>query len=290
MNGNKEHGTGNTEQERHARHLVPRSSFPVPALSPQSSALSPLWVLGVRVDRLTSDEVRERLVAFIESGKPHQVTTVNPEFVIQAREQPEFREVLRRADLALADGVGLVWAGWLLGAPLPGRVPGVDLVRELAAISVRNGYRLFLLGAGPGVADQAALALKRDFTGLQIVGTYGGSPAPAEEDGIVALIQQARPHLVFVAYGAPQQDLWIARNLERLAVPVAMGVGGSFNYIAGNARRAPAWIRRLGLEWLHRLVREPWRWRRMLRLPKFAALVVAEAVRRRATPSAHTSE
>lgn len=243
--------------------------------------LSPLEVLGVRVDRLTASEALKLLAEFIESGTPHQVVTVNPEFVIQSREHPAFREVLQGAHLALADGVGLVWAGWLLGAPLPGRLPGVDLMGDLAALSAQRGYRVFLLGARAGVAEQAARVLRKDFAALQVVGTFSGSPAPEEDEAMVALVREARPHLLFVAYGAPQQDLWIARNLQRLGVPLAVGVGGAFDYVAGNARRAPAWMRRLGLEWLYRLIHEPWRWRRMLRLPRFAALVFVEAVRYR---------
>ncbi|MBI4498927.1 MAG: WecB/TagA/CpsF family glycosyltransferase [Chloroflexi bacterium] len=260
------------------------STTPLSPRSPQSAVLSPVEVLGVRVDRLTAAAALARLTAFIESGLPHQVVTVNPEFIIQAQEHPAFREVLRRADLALADGVGLVWAGWLLGAPLPARLPGVDLVETLAALAAERGYRVFLLGAREGIAARAAQVLRGRFPALQVVGVHSGSPAPAEEDEIVERIRAARPHLLFVAYGAPQQDLWIARHLARLEVPVAMGVGGAFNYIAGGARRAPRWMRRLGLEWLHRLVREPWRWRRMLRLPRFAALVLREAARSRLVP------
>jgi N-acetylglucosaminyldiphosphoundecaprenol N-acetyl-beta-D-mannosaminyltransferase len=144
-------------------------------------------------------------------------------------------------------------------------------VAELAA---RKGYRLFLLGAAEGVADLCAQRLSNRYPDLQIVGTYSGSPAVEEEDGILALVKQAKPDILFVAYGAPQQDKWIARNLARLGVPLAMGVGGALDFIAGAAVRAPRWMQRLGLEWLHRLYREPWRWRRMLALPRFVGLVI----------------
>jgi N-acetylglucosaminyldiphosphoundecaprenol N-acetyl-beta-D-mannosaminyltransferase len=116
--------------------------------------------------------------------------------------------------------------------------------------------------------------LSSKYPNLQIVGTYSGSPAVEEEDEIVALVKQAGPDILFVAYGAPQQDKWIARNLEKLGVPLAMGVGGTLDFIAGVAVRAPRWVQRLGLEWLHRLCREPWRWRRMLALPRFVWLVI----------------
>jgi len=147
---------------------------------------------------------------------------------------------------------------------------------ELARLSARRGYRLYLLGAAPGVAERAAEVLVRDCPGLQIAGTYAGSPSPCDEDDIVARITAAEPDVLCVAYGAPRQDLWIYRNLHRLGVPVCMGVGGALDFITGVAVRAPVWMRRAGLEWLHRLWRQPWRWRRMLALPRFVARVTAQ--------------
>jgi N-acetylglucosaminyldiphosphoundecaprenol N-acetyl-beta-D-mannosaminyltransferase len=153
-------------------------------------------------------------------------------------------------------------------------VTGVDTVQRIAELAARKGYCLFLLGAAQGVANLCAQRLNNKYPNLQIVGAYSGSPAVEEEDGIVALVKQAKPDVLFVAYGAPQQDKWIARNLNRLGVPLAMGVGGAFDFIAGMAVRAPQWMQRLGLEWLHRLYCEPWRWRRMLALPRFVGLVI----------------
>ncbi|MCK4450446.1 MAG: WecB/TagA/CpsF family glycosyltransferase, partial [Anaerolineae bacterium] len=148
--------------------------------------------------------------------------------------------------------------------------------QRVAALAAQKGYSLFLLGAAPGVAVATAARLCQTYPGLRIAGTHAGSPALEEEDEIVRLIQRAKPDILFVAYGAPQQDKWIARNLERLGVPVAMGVGGAFDFISGRAKRAPRWLQRVGLEWLHRLLHEPWRWRRMLALPRFVWLVVRE--------------
>jgi N-acetylglucosaminyldiphosphoundecaprenol N-acetyl-beta-D-mannosaminyltransferase len=130
-------------------------------------------------------------------------------------------------------------------------------------------WRLYFLGAAPGVADRVATILQARYPGLVIAGAFPGSPAPAEEDDIVERIRAARSDVLLAAFGAPAQDLWIARNLSRLQVPVAMGVGGSLDFIAGVAKRAPVWIQRIGLEWLYRLIREPWRWRRQLALPRF---------------------
>ncbi len=235
-----------------------------------SSSRNTLYILGVRVDAVTFDETLACVETFIADGRPHQLVTVNPEFVMAAQSDAEFRRVINASALALPDGVGVWWASRRLGRPLPERIPGVDLVERLAALSADRGYRLYFLGAMPGVADKAAEVLRARYPGVVVAGTYAGSPRPEEEDAIIARIHAARPHVLLVAYGAPAQDHWIARNLDRLGVPVCIGVGGSFDYIAGVHPRAPHWLRRWGLEWLHRLVTQPWRWRRMLALPRFA--------------------
>jgi len=237
-----------------------------------------LRILGVRVDKVTTEGVLRTMECYIREGRPHQVVTLNPEFVMEAQRNPEFRVTLEEADLALPDGSGLLWASRLLRQPLPERVTGSDALPLIAQMSARRGYRLYLLGAAAGVADRAAAALIRDNPGLQIVGTYAGSPDPVQEDEIIAQIRAASPDFLFVAYGAPNQDLWIHRNLTRLGVPVCMGIGGTLDFIAGVAVRAPRWMRRIGLEWLHRLLRQPWRWRRMLALPKFTYLVMRQAL------------
>lgn len=234
-------------------------------------------ILGVPVDNVTEQETLARIEAFVENGRPHQVITVNPEFVMAARSDAKFFRVLKGADLSLPDGVGLLWAAGFLGAPLSERVAGVDTVRGIASLATGRGYRLFLLGGAEGVAEAAAMRLEEENPGLKVAGTYAGSPDPKEEEEIVEMIRAARPHVLLVAYGAPQQDLWIYRNLGRLGVPVAMGVGGAFDFISGKAKRAPGWMQRWGLEWLHRLLHEPWRWRRMVALPKFVWLVLTSS-------------
>jgi N-acetylglucosaminyldiphosphoundecaprenol N-acetyl-beta-D-mannosaminyltransferase len=237
-----------------------------------------ITILGVRVDDVTYEETLARIEGLIQEGRPHQIVTVNPEFIVAAQSDAEFLEILNAAALALPDGVGVVWASRLLGQrhPLRERVAGSDLVPQIAALAEERGYRLFLLGAAVGVAEEAARRLCQQNPGLAIAGTHAGSPSPDEEDEIVALVREARPHVLFVAYGAPAQDKWIARNLERLGVPICMGVGGTFDFIAGVAVRAPLWVQRLGLEWLYRLWHEPWRWQRMLALPRFIWLVLQE--------------
>lgn len=240
-----------------------------------------IHILGVPVDNLTREDAVERIAQFIVSGDPHQVVTVNPEFVVAAQNNYEFMHVLQEADLNLPDGVGLLWASRYLGQPLKERVTGTDTVLALSRLAAEKGWRLFLLGAGEGVAEAAARKLQATNPGLIIVGTYSGSSSRAEEDKILALVQKAQPHILLVAFGAPQQDLWIYRNKGKLGAPLAMGVGGALDFIARKVPRAPSWIQRLGLEWLFRLIREPWRWRRMLALPYFVWLVLIDRMRKR---------
>ncbi|MEK7278813.1 MAG: WecB/TagA/CpsF family glycosyltransferase [Chloroflexota bacterium] len=231
-------------------------------------------ILSVPVHDITYPETLVRIGAFIAGGGPHQLCTVNPEFVMTAQNDPEFMSILQNADLCLPDGVGLLWAAKFLGTPLRQRVAGSDLVPMIAAEAARRGWRVFFLGATAGVADRAAGILKGRHPTLVVAGTWAGSPLPSEEDDIVARVRATQPDILFVAYGAPAQDKWIARNRERLGAPVMMGVGGALDFIAGTAARAPQWMQRLGLEWLHRLIHQPWRWKRMLALPRFVAAVL----------------
>jgi N-acetylglucosaminyldiphosphoundecaprenol N-acetyl-beta-D-mannosaminyltransferase len=221
------------------------------------------------VDDVTSDEALDRVEQFIAEREPRQICTVNPEFVMQAQQNGAFRKVINDAALCIPDGVGLLWAARRLRHPLRERVAGSTLVVQIAERAAQSGWRLYLLGGALGVADRAAAILQARYPGLVVAGAFPGSPAPDEENDIVERIRAARPDMLFVAFGAPAQDLWIARNQPRLQVPVAMGVGGSLDFVAGVTRRAPEWVQRIGLEWLYRLIREPWRWRRQLALPRF---------------------
>jgi len=243
----------------------------------QAEQLSSVYVLGVRVDRVTQQQVLDHVDSLIEDYRAsqqqalcQQLITVNPEFVMAAQHDPFFRQCINEAALAMPDGIGVVWAARYLGKPTPERVTGVDMLVDLS----KQGYRLYLLGAAPGVAEAAGERLQVLAPGLQIAGAYAGSPALAEEDEIIERVRVAQADVLCVAYGAPAQDVWIRRNLARLPVAVAMGVGGSFDFLTGRQQRAPRMMQKLGLEWLYRLYREPWRWRRMLALPKFAIKVV----------------
>ncbi|MGD2078445.1 MAG: WecB/TagA/CpsF family glycosyltransferase [Chloroflexota bacterium] len=232
-------------------------------------------ILGVPVHGVTMDGTLAQVKRFMAGSRLHQIATVNPEFVMTAQQDTEFRRVLETADLCIPDGVGLLWAARRRGQPLPERVAGSDLVYEIARLAAEEGWRLFLLGAAEGVAEEAGAILQDRYPGLLIAGTYAGSPDPAENETIVRLINEARAQIVYVAYGAPRQDKWIARNRETLpTVRLAIGIGGSLDFITGRARRPPRWAQRAGVEWLVRLFMEPWRWRRMTALPRFVVKIL----------------
>jgi N-acetylglucosaminyldiphosphoundecaprenol N-acetyl-beta-D-mannosaminyltransferase len=221
-------------------------------------------ILNINVHALTNAQTLALIENFIAGGKPHQLTTVNPEFVVEAQHDDEFRYIINHATLALPDGIGLLKAAkFLQTTPLPERVPGSDLVVQLAALSHQKGYRIYFLGAWEGIAEKAIEKLKINYPNLQVAGAYAGSPALEENETIVRRILPTKTDILLVAYGAPKQDKWIARNLEQLNIPVCIGVGGSFDFIAGVTKRAPVWIQNLHLEWLHRLIMQPWRWRRI---------------------------
>ena len=231
-------------------------------------------LMGVPIHDVTMEGTVAHIARWIENGGTHQIATINPEFLMKARADILFRATLQRVALCIPDGIGVLWAARWRGQQLRERVAGSDLVPRLSAEAARRGWRIFYLGAAPGVAERAADILAQRSPGLEIAGCYAGSPAPDEEDAIVARVRASQADILFVAYGAPQQDLWLDRNLARTGAAVGIGVGGSFDFIAGVACRAPRWIQQLGLEWLYRLLREPWRWRRQLALPHFVWLVL----------------
>jgi N-acetylglucosaminyldiphosphoundecaprenol N-acetyl-beta-D-mannosaminyltransferase len=236
-------------------------------------------ILGVRVDDVTYLEALALLREAIRTRTPHVVTTPNPEIVMLARRDQAFKATLNRAALNIPDGIGLLLAARLAGRRLRQHVQGTDLVLLLAAESARAGQRWFLLGGEAGAAQQAASALAERFPGLQVVGAEPGSPLVGHDPSVRERIGSVAPvDVLLVAYGAPKQEQWLDRNLAALKIPVGIGVGGVFNYLSGATPRAPAWVRRVHFEWLHRLLTQPWRWRRQLALPVFAALAVQSGV------------
>lgn len=226
-------------------------------------------ILGIPIDDLTMPEALDRLDEFIrtgrETGKSHQVATVNADFVVKALDDPELRGILQESDMATADGMPLVWGARLLGVDLQGRVTGADMVPALAARAAEKGYRVYLLGAAPGVAARAAEILKARHPALQIVGIVSPPYGSIFEmdPAIAAGVEAAHPDILLVAFGNPKQEKWISMYSRSLHVPVMIGIGGTLDFIAGVTRRAPEWMQRSGLEWVFRLVQEPKRlWRR----------------------------
>lgn len=229
-------------------------------------------VLGVPVDNVDEDYVLEFVARSVAARKTTQIVTINAEYVMGARRDSEFRRVVEEADLHTPDGAGVVLAARRRGVPILSRVGGADLIWSICRQAAKLGQRVFLLGGAPGVSARAAGVLTARYPGLTVAGTYCGRPSPSDDDVQVSLIREASPDILFVAFGAPDQDLWISRVKERLQVPVSIGVGGAFDYVAGNAKRAPQWMQDHYLDWFWRLAHEPWRWRRMTVLPYFALL------------------
>jgi N-acetylglucosaminyldiphosphoundecaprenol N-acetyl-beta-D-mannosaminyltransferase len=231
-------------------------------------------VLGVRVDCLDMRAALERVEQLVDAGGHHLIATVNPEFIMRAHREHEFARVLESADLCLADGSGVVWAARRQGCAMSGPVPGVDMIPPLAAMCARRGFRLFLLGAAPGVAAELASRLRTEHPRLEVA-AHPGSPDPSSDDETSRLIRAHQTQVLLVAFGAPKQELWIDRMEDRTGVAVAMGVGGAYDYLTGRVPRAPLWMRRAGLEWLHRLIHQPWRISRMAVLPVYAVKVLS---------------
>ena len=232
-------------------------------------------VLGVRVDCLDMRATLDRIEELVDAGGHHLVATVNPEFIMRARREREFARVLESADLCLADG-GVVWAARRQGCAMSGPVTGTDLVTPLAALCARRDFRLFLLGAAPGVAAELASRLRIEHPRLAVA-AHPGASDPSSDEETLKLIRAHRTQVLLVAFGAPKQELWIDRMKDSLGIAVAVGVGGAFDYVTGRVPRAPIWMRRAGLEWLHRLIHQPWRIRRMAVLPVYAFKVLTSA-------------
>jgi N-acetylglucosaminyldiphosphoundecaprenol N-acetyl-beta-D-mannosaminyltransferase len=227
---------------------------------------NPIAILGVPIDDLDTEQVIGRIGEMVASRRFHQVATANTDFVVRAAQDPELRTILRVSDLVVPDGMPIVLASKWLGAPLKERVAGADLVPRLCELAAEKGWRLFVVGARPEVARVARAKLEARYPGIQIVGWVSPPNSHVilmDNASILSEIEAAKPDLLLVAFGNPKQEKWIHMHRDRLQAPVCIGVGGSFDFIAGATRRAPLWMQRAGLEWFHRLTHEPRRlWRR----------------------------
>lgn len=232
------------------------------------------YVLELPVDPLLMDQALDRVESAITTRSPMQIVTLNAEMSMQSQENPALAAVIKACGLVVPDGSGVIWALKRQGVNTP-KVAGVDLVRGMAARAAERGHRLFLLGAKPGVAAEAADALVAANPGLVIAGVRDGYFQSADEPALLDEIREAKPDILLVALGVPRQELWIAEHQPALGVPVAMGVGGSFDVFAGRVQRAPQLFQQLHLEWLYRLIQEPWRFQRMsATLPQFVGEVM----------------
>ena len=238
----------------------------------------------IDIDVVTFAEAIEAVTALAKSGRGGYVVTPNVDHVVLAEADPGFRAAYGGASLSLVDGMPLLWASRLLGAPLPEKISGSDLILPLMERAGREALRVYLLGAGPGVAHKAGLELAARY-GVHVVGTdapmLSASPNDDETSAALARVRAARPHLLLVAMGAPKQELFMHRYQAQYAPAVALGIGAGLDFIAGSVKRAPGWMQKNGLEWAYRLSREPRRlWRRYLvNDPKFL-LILARALAR----------
>lgn len=228
--------------------------------------------LGVNVCDVDMNEVIIEIDGIIEAREPSFVVAINPEKIMKAEKDEKLLELLNSAAIQIPDGVGVIIASRLKGGRIRSRVTGIDLMYGICENAAKKGHRIYLLGAKPGIAKQAGEILKRRYNGLNIVGIRDGYFKDEKE--IVLHIKEKSPDILFVAMGSPKQEYWITGHMEELGVPLLMGVGGSFDVTCGNIKRAPAWMCRLGLEWLYRLLKEPWRYKRMLVLPQFLLKVI----------------
>jgi N-acetylglucosaminyldiphosphoundecaprenol N-acetyl-beta-D-mannosaminyltransferase len=208
------------------------------------------------------------------------VATTDSSAVVKAHQDEELAAILRNADLVTPDGAGVVWMAKVLGLPVESRVSGVDLVDRICAAGAQRNWSVYLIGAAPGVADEAAKKLSERHPGIRIAGVTNGYYPAEEESQVVARIAELRPDVLFVGFGIPKQEKWIARYLRQLGVPVAIGVGGSFDVISGRLKRAPRWMQVAGLEWLFRTLQQPKRLPRLLTLPKLMWMTLGETLRR----------
>lgn len=233
--------------------------------------------MGVRFDNVTMEEALARAIALLPEKRGAYVVTPNSEIVYEAMADESLRDLLNAADLVLPDGAGVVLGSKILKTPLKEKVAGVDFADRLLGHLAETGGSVYLLGGKPGIAELAGQKMREKNPDLTICGMADGYFR--DEGPVVEAIQQAAPDVLFVCLGAPKQERFMARHQKELPVGLMAGLGGSLDSFAGTVKRAPKWMIRLNLEWFYRLLKEPWRFKRMLRLPKFLWAVVCRRMR-----------
>jgi N-acetylglucosaminyldiphosphoundecaprenol N-acetyl-beta-D-mannosaminyltransferase len=222
-------------------------------------------IAGIKIHNVNEDEAVEKIASWITQGGSHYLVVVNAAKIVNAQSDEELRGILHRADLVTADGMSVVWASRLLGEPLKQRVTGIDLFERLVGVAAERHWSVYFFGARQQAVTKAVEICKARFPILRVAGFRNGYFTPQESRLIVEEIKESKADLLFIAMGSPAQEKWIAANFEQTGVHFALGVGGSFDHLAGFVRRAPRWMQQAGLEWLHRLLLEPHRlWRRYL--------------------------
>lgn len=248
-------------------------------------------IFQVGIDQVDNQKTIQKIEEFIVSKKPHQIVTPDTLAVLRARKDPEYHAILKSADLVTPDGAGILWAATTLNYPLSERVTGIDIIHNICQLAAKKGYSLYLLGSYPGVASDAALNLTEKYPGIKIAGTHHGyfscedsqncenvknsnSGKNKEEEEIIAEIKEKRPDILLAGMGVPKQEKWISKNLDKLDIPVCMGVGGSFDVLSGRIPRAPLWMQRHGMEWIYRSIKQPNRVFQVFALFYFIWLVI----------------
>ena len=231
-------------------------------------------ILGVKVDAVTMAQAVTCAEKLIVAKKNSIIATANAEMLLRATHDEELKTILNAAELVVPDGAGTVWAARHLGHEMPERVAGFDLVQELMKISPSKGYKFFLFGSAPGIADKAKAKAEELYPGIKIVGTRNGYFTADDEPDIIAQIKHSKPDVLLAALGVPKQEKWLYAHKDELGVPVSIGVGGTFDVMAGVVKRAPVWMQRAKLEWLYRAMLQPSRAGRLIALPKFVWKVI----------------
>jgi N-acetylglucosaminyldiphosphoundecaprenol N-acetyl-beta-D-mannosaminyltransferase len=249
-----------------------------------------VMILGIGADPVTMDGAIAAFRRLIEARQPALACSFNVHLCIRARKDTELGAIFRAADLVLVDGTPMMWAAQFLGSPLPGRVSGSDFVPAFCRIAAECDYRVFLLGGAPGVADRAKSWLEARNPGLKVVGTcappLGFEHVEPENARVIDHIRRAKPDVLFAALGPGKQEKWLFRFRSDLDVPVSMGIGSTFDYLAGRLRRAPMWMQKAGLEWAYRLAQEPRRlWHRyLIEDPPFVYHVIKQRLENGSSP------
>ena len=232
-------------------------------------------ILGVEVTSLTMQEAVAQVEEYMEEKANVLIATANAEMIMRATHDAVLRNILNEAALVVPNGAGTVWAARHLGHPMPERVAGYDLAQELMRRAPQKGKRIFFFGSAPGIAEKAKAKAESLYPGIEIAGVRNGFFTAKDEPDIIAQIKEAKPDLLLAALGVPKQEKWLKAHMAELQVPVSIGVGGTFDVMAGVMKRAPLWMQKAKLEWLFRGMLQPKRAGRLIALPKFVLKVCA---------------